>query len=476
MSEQWPPGGAQQTGHRRPDSPELRAELAQLAAFRRVTFGDDEIAETICMHLVMAADWPDPDARTYAAQITAEATSWPTGQLLDNFRAYQQASRERARLNGAAKHYVPGMDLPQHLEFMRPQLESGFDSDVAAKARSRAIDEQAQRQLDAQGWRKPTIEEFPGTLADSLKLPRRPQRYLIEPMWGAAHVVSIEALFKTGKTTLVGSALGSLADGTPFLGFAPVHPPAGPVAVWNCEMDREEFDDLYLAPYVRDHTRVIPAHLRYKPMPVLASRAAREDTVAWLRYYGVAVWVIDTWTRLCAWNGIDPAANAGVAALAACVDEIRGEAGTGSLGVTSHMPHAARTDRAFERGFGAQAFSGWVDVMWRYTSNDAGERFLAASGRKVSLNEFKVLMTPEGALYGQQGDRRSAAADTSMAEAIVAMHIQRHPGQTRNEIETALKAHGRNKIRQALAEAVSEGWVTVRPGPRKSFLHYPAGM
>jgi hypothetical protein len=330
-------------------------------------------------------------------------------------------------------------------------------------------------------WTEPTTEEFPGTLADSLRLPRRPQRYLIEPLWGVAHNLSIEALYKTGKTTLTGSVLASLADGTPFLGFAPAYPPAGPVAVWNCEMDREEFDDLYVAPFVRDHTRVAPGHLRHKAMPIMTSRPARKTTVAWLRWHGATTWVIDTWTRLCAWNGTDPADNAGVAKLAACLDEIKGEAGVSALAVTSHMPHAAKTDRVYERGFGAQAFSGWVDVMWRYTRNDAGERFLSADGRKTGLDEFQVLMSPDGSLYAQAGDRRSLAAEAEAAgipvtEMMLAAHVQRNPGQTQTQILAALSGLGRNAVRKALAAAVADGSITVKAGPRNSFLHYAAGQ
>ena len=87
-----------------------------------------------------------------------------------------------------------------------------------------------------------------------------PQANLSEGLLGVAHNLSIEAMFKTGKTTLIGSAMGSLADGTSFLGFAPVHPPAGPVGVWNCEMDPDDFDD-YLAPHVTDASRVVTCAL-----------------------------------------------------------------------------------------------------------------------------------------------------------------------------------------------------------------------
>ena len=119
---------------------------------------------------------------------------------------------------------------------------------------------------------------------------------------------------------------GSLADARPFLRFAAVTPPDGPVAVWNAEMDADDFDD-YLAAEVTDASRVVVGHLR-RPANVGHGQPARpQATVAWLRWYGASVWIIDTWSRLCAWNGVDPLDAAGVARLTAALDEIKAEAG-----------------------------------------------------------------------------------------------------------------------------------------------------
>ena len=231
-------------------------------------------------------------------------------------------------------------------------------------------------------------------------------------------------------------------------------------------MDADDFDD-YLAPHVTDASRIVPAHLRGHPMPLASSAAARKEAVDWLRWHGITVWFIDSWTRLCAWNGTDPLDNFAVGKLTAVLDEIKAEAGVTALAVTSHMPHAAKTDRAFERGLGAQAFSGWVDGMWRYTRDESGGRFLSAEGRKVSLDECQVLMSPEGMLYAQEGDRKTATGDidTAVAESMVAMHVQNNPGQTQAQIELALKGYGRNKVRAALGGATGAGQIVVTQAP-----------
>jgi hypothetical protein len=191
----------------------------------------------------------------------------------------------------------------------------------------------------------------------------------------------------------------------------------------------------------------------------------------WLRYFGCTDWIIDTWTRVCAWNGIDLIDNNGVARLTAVIDEIKAEAGVGSLAVTSHMPHAAKTDRAFERSLGAQAFSGWVDVMWRYVRDESGMRYLSADGRKVGLNECRVVIGPDGRLVGQAGDREGASAQE--LDIAVCAYVADNPGQSQNKIEIALKHLGRNKVRQALHRKIQDGAIITKDGARDSVLHYP---
>lgn len=333
-----------------------------------------------------------------------------------------------------------------------------------------AFEREARRRLDAREFRQPTLLEFPGTLADSLNRDRPEQQYLIGGLWGTAHNLSIEAMFKTGKTTLLASVAGALADGTPFLGFAPAHKPDGTVALWNCEMDPDDFDD-YILPHVADLTRIVPAHLRGRPVPLLTSRKDREMTVAWLRFHSAQVWIIDSWTRLCAWNNIDPIDNAAVGRLTAYLDEIKGEAGVTALAVTPHMPHAARGDRMFERGLGAQAFSGWVDCMWRYVRDEWGNRYLSAEGRKVRLEECQVFMGPDGRLTAVAGDRDDVAGQSLEYALLSAIRVR--PGRATAQV---IKAAGRRK---ADAEAVlhdleRRGLVITKPGDRGAVLWHPA--
>jgi hypothetical protein len=338
------------------------------------------------------------------------------------------------------------------------------------------VEAEARQRNEAASFRPGTVLEYPGSLADSLARPRPAQRSLIEGLWGVAHNLSIEAVYKTGKTVLLCSAAGSLADGRPFLGFADVHPPAGPVALWNCEMDPDEFDD-FLLPHVTDHSRVAEAHLRSHPMPVLISAAARAEAVRWLRWTGAQAWGIDSWTRLCAWNGIDPLDNFGVGRLTAVMDEIKGEAGITALAVTGHMPHAARTDRAYERGIGAQAFSGWVDAMWRYT-RDGEQRFLSAEGRKVHLDECQVFLDAAGRLVAFAGDREQAASNReaiaeATAELALLTAIRSHPGLSTAQLRKTVSRR-KQDVALILAALAESGLIYSQPGLRGAALWYPA--
>jgi len=192
--------------------------------------------------------------------------------------------------------------------------------------------------------------------------------------------------------------------------------------------------------------------------------------VSWLRRHGITVWIIDSWTRLCAWNGTDVIDNFGVGKLTAAVDEIKAEAGVSALAVTSHMPHAARTDRTFERSLGAQAFSGWVDAMWRYVRDEGGNRYCSAEGRKVHLDECQVFMDGSGRLVAQAGDRDQAAGQS--LEFVLAMTIQMQPGMSTSQL---IKAAGKRKgdVTTVLRILAESGRATTKEGPHGAVLWFP---
>jgi hypothetical protein len=362
--------------------------------------------------------------------------------------------------------WQPGGWLAPEHEHLRAALDARFQAAIATSARDELIRVQGRRALAAAEFRWPTLEAFPGTLADSLAMPRPVERDLITGMLGVGHNISIEAIYKTGKSVLTGAVIGVLADGGRFLGIADAYPPEGRIGVWNCEMTAHEFDDECLVPYVRDHNRVAVCQLRGHPMPILTSDLARQVAIAWLRYWQVQVWVVDTWTKLCAWNGVDPGDNAGVARLTACVDEIKADAGVSTAIVTAHMPHQARTDRIFERGIGAQAYSGWADALWRYVEDEHGQRFLSIRGRRVHLDERQVIMAPDRSLLAEGGSRAEAgeAADHQEIGYLVISWVRQHPGDSTNKVRAGVKRRA-SAVSAALEEAEGKGLIVHGPPP-----------
>ena len=398
------------------------------------------------------------------------------GHLNETERA--ELARLRGEIHGlrnrvfAVRAWHPGMPVPEGVD--PADLEADYEIGKLARTRELYQSRDARADLDAASYTEPGPDECPATLSESLRRPRPPQRWMIEGLWGQRHNVSIEALYKTGKSTFTGSLLGSYADSTPFLGFWPVHPHEGrTAAVWNTEMDGDDFDD-YLAAHVRNTDRVVPAHLQHRPVALLTS--ARAWTVRWLRSAHAGLWLVDSWTRLCAWCGVDPIDNFAVSKLTAVLDEIKGEAGTEALGVTAHMPHAAKTDRAFERGIGAQTFSGWADVLVRLTRDEQDNRFMAADGRKVSLSECRVVMMPDGTLRVFAGNRGGGAAvSPDEVSAAVLDRIRRHPGIGQNQIEKDLADLGRNSVRKALRDLETSGKLMTTDGKNNARHHYLTG-
>jgi DNA-binding transcriptional ArsR family regulator len=103
-----PPPGGQEEGEPRPwkpapDSPELHAELLQIAAVRMTKHGDQDVAEAIRAHLLIMAYWEDAAARVKAAQVAAEAAALPPARLLALISAAAAAEAERGRRAGEAE-------------------------------------------------------------------------------------------------------------------------------------------------------------------------------------------------------------------------------------------------------------------------------------------------------------------------------------------------------------------------------------
>lgn len=281
---------------------------------------------------------------------------------------------------------------------------------VARELLAVQVRREARRQLKAAELSDPGIEAWGRVLAEERLDPRPPEDWLAEGLWRRGHKVVLAALFKTGKSRVVANCVAALAGEEKLLGWAPVNHGGRRVAVMNLDMEPWDFRDYLICVAPAAAEKVAVAHLRHSPMPVLSSSAAFDRVVAWLKWHQAQVLVVDTWGKLCAWNGVDPNDNAGVSELTSCLDQLMAEAGIAEALVTSHMPKAARGDPLQETALGAQALSAWPDAVWGLWQDLDGHRFLRVTGRGVDVPEHQLQLDPStGLLTGVAGDRAAAA-------------------------------------------------------------------
>lgn len=350
-----------------------------------------------------------------------------------------------------------------------PSLAEMMQSPEGVQALKRAVlSERARIEIRAakaaQEFKPPPFEAVQ-PLDVRLSYPRQEVPHLIEPMWRARHRIVLAALYKTGKSLLAANAVGSLATGTPFLGFAPVKVPPRTVAWWNLEMDGNDADD-YLAgcvPPGEARSRVRMAALREHPVPFLRSDPAMRLAIETIS--GCKTWVIDTWTRLCAWNGVDVSDNAGSSELASAIDQLCAAAGVEDLMILSHMPKSARAESTAESPLGAQALAGWADCLWLYWVNNQGERFLRAEGRGVSVDEFRVEIASQDPgdkrLTAIAGGRHEAEDEDAVNKVLAALRASAMAGNTgvgANSLVT-LTHLGRQKVQVAVKYLLNNGQV-----------------
>ena len=313
----------------------------------------------------------------------------------------------------------------------------------------RALDERAQMEIRAAKAAASFIVPPPGeTLDFALAKPRPEVVWRLPGIWPRNHRIALAALFKTGKSLLAANAVASLAAGIPVLG-GDQHVTPCKVTWWNLEMDEDNANDYLAVTPAKARKNVMTHHLRAHPVPFLTSAPARDWALQALK--GSDVWVIDTWTRLCAVNGVNVSDNYEVTQLAAAVDELMAEAGVTELLILSHMPKSARAEPSAETALGAQALSGWVDTLWLYWADDAGQRFLRAEGRGVQLDEFRVDRTDGNRLAAQEGGRHAQATDAARLRVLDAMRASLLAGEKQAWTGSSLAARCKINKQQALA-------------------------
>jgi hypothetical protein len=346
-----------------------------------------------------------------------------------------------------AKEGIPVEQALELLGFLRdggmedePEPQDEEQRRIRQRVQQLRIDQQAKRQLAAEGWQKPPGHLW-GSLTDFLAMPAPDIQHRIGHLLGLHHNATLVAQYKTGKTQLLGNVARSLADGSPFLGQFDTEQVNGNVAVWNGEMDQGDFIDKYLRPLsIRKTDKLQLLHLRGMRVPLLSDEGLAW-AIEWMEQHQVDVWLNDSWGRLCAWSGVNENDNGEVYALCQAIDHIKSEAGVATFLTTVHTGRAEQ-EVGKERARGATALDDWVDSRWVYTKDNSGARFLMVEGRNVGMDETQLNFSTEtGELWLGQGNRQQAK---NLGNAtIVATFVADHPeGVTKTAVKAYLKEQG----------------------------------
>jgi hypothetical protein len=361
--------------------------------------------------------------------------------------------------------------------------DESYAADVLKEIKKNHVRRAAKAFEAAAGWRQPSGDDA-GALDAMLCRERAENPMLITGLMGARHNVSLTAQYKTGKTTLGLNVVRALVDDEPFLG-QPTRLPKGARVTWlNGEMDADDFVHDYAAPLdIRNAARIHVMHLRGLRVPLLSDVGA-EWMINELRRNDTGVWLVDSWRRLLAWNGIAEIDNAGIEQLTVRIDEIKKEAGVAAFVALVHTGRAAQEEGA-ERARGGTALDDWVDQRWLLTRGEGGVRFFYADGRAGSFGGTGTALTFDEATHrielgvGNRSQAR-AAGIADVAAALLLANGMRPESERERFTKTALNARIRaggrftnqTDVDAGINEAERAGRIHWRLEARNAHVYY----
>lgn len=350
-------------------------------------------------------------------------------------------------------------------QLLRPTERGAADEALRRERANRNARTTVDREEAEAGLRLPP-ERDSYTLASYLDEPREARIERVESLQRESHRTLLVAAYKTGKTRLHANLTRSLTEGSQFLGRFAVKRPRGRVGVWNAEMEDADYESYLRDAGVTQSDRVAIWNLRGYRVP-LTSDAAADAATAWLRDNDVAYWIIDPWSRLCSWAGVDENVNAEVGTLLQRVDEIANDAGVGEVLIVHHAGHLKGRPR------GATVLPDWADGIWMYTRDEESDRrYLRVEGRGVELAEGLVEIDDDGRAVYREVSRRAAKLKGLVDEFVA--FVAANPGCTIGNAKASLDAGNKAKD-DAAAKAIKLGMVRKEDDPddrRSKLLYY----
>lgn len=300
-------------------------------------------------------------------------------------------------------------DLPSNGD--AETAEGLWQGRVRDKVADMRATQEARRVLAAEGSKVAALPTMTNLTA-RLAAPRVDEQWRIRGLWPTGGRVNLAAVYKAGKTTLVGNLVRSLLDGTPFLDEFDVEALPerdGPsIVVFDFEMTENQLLDWYESIGIghTDGAEILPLRGHAGAFDFLTP-TVRDQLVE--RYAGAHTYVLDPAGPVLAALGLDENSNTDVQRFLSTWDQFVMELGGRESFVTVHAGHNG------DRARGASAFLGSGDAIWTMTrqgDNADDPRFLKAIGRGVDL--------PERSLELDKRTNRLSLGTTTRAEARTA--------------------------------------------------------
>lgn len=304
------------------------------------------------------------------------------------------------------------------------------------------------------------------SLTAFLDEPDEDVRYRVDGLWPTEGRIVLAAQNKSGKTTLTGNLIRSLADGDDFLGRFTVEP-IDRVVLLDNEMSPSQIRRWLRDQGIRktDAVDVVSLRGRLSSFNILDPEVRRE----WADRIGPAdVLIFDCLRPALDALGLSEDKDAG--RFLEALDEFNAACSIPELFLIHHMGHSN------ERSRGDSRLEDWPDAKWKIVKEDADDpdspRYFSAFGRDVDQPEQRLAFDPENRHLSVDGGSRKQAT-ASRIEDTVQLFIAGNPGCGMNDIRDGVTGDDAVK-RQAVRVLVSRGDVVmVKVGQKHT--HYLSG-
>jgi hypothetical protein len=340
-------------------------------------------------------------------------------------------------------------------------LQQEDDAEIQKHLRWLRVRDRA-RELRAEELSADVVRPTGTKLKDLLAEPESQQRWRVEELWPVDSRIVLAAARKTGKTTLMGGVVRSLADGLPLLGQYKVS--TGKVGLVDFEMSRD-----MLRRWLRDQGVQSKDQATVWPMRGLVGSfdiLTDHGRTAWARQFrdaGLKVLLLDCLAPVLAALDLEET-NYGVGRFLDAFDALLAEAGITDALIAHHMGHGP------ERSRGGSRLRDWPEAEWRLvrerTEDDeeveAGARFFSAYGRDVEVGESRLTFDPVSRHLKMAGESRSTYRyNQEVIRVVAAVAALEAEGKSasKNVINTRVRGQ-KSKVDDRCDEAVSLGYLT----------------